>query len=197
MYFSTFTNNRSFSLLLLVLLAIKFLSVVSVDNNVIFEKLVCYEPAVDTMTVTKCEMRPIAPNVYRMNFSVRLHKPVNNIWTHAKIYQRYSVYQKIADQQEDYCGFFRNETRAPILQMLFDNYITLTHIRAVKMNFECPSTTNSFEISLNKFNMSHFVLPLLLAARYKVDFNVTRGRNGRSIGFGQIFFRMSDFRLWH
>lgn len=185
--------KRSFLWHLLALLANKFGTIVlTVDNNVIFERFVCGNPNTDAISLNACEMKPIAPNMYRMNLSVHIIQPLDNIWVYFVVYQRFSSYQKFVYQWEDVCGYFRNESKAPIFKVLFDN---LKRFSIGELNLQCP-IANDVVIAVNKFNMSHFVLPLLPAARYRVDLNITQGRNKRHIGFAQVYFRISDFRLW-
>lgn len=184
---------KHFLWLLRALLVVKFLAIVSsVDNNVIFEKIECAEPRPDAISVQKCEMRPIASNVFRMNLTLHFHKPLNNLWIHTIAYQRFSTYEKFVDLWENFCGYFRDPSKSPITKLLFNN---LKLIDFDEKYLACP-LANNLTMTYNKLNMSHFVLPLLPAARYKVDLSVAHDKNGRSIGFVQIFFRISDFRLW-
>lgn len=186
-------DTRGHLRLVVVLLLLFILPTFAVDNNVLFDHIECVVNK-DFISEYKCEMRPVAPNVFKMNGTVVLKRPFDNIWVHFQAYYRYSHYQKFIDHWEDVCDFFKSINKAPMLKMLFDTFLH----NKVHFNFElqCPVKGTAIVYHPNA-NMSHFTLPLIPAGRYRVDLNITKGKNGIQFVFAQIHFKISDLRVWH
>lgn len=127
----------------------------AIDNNVIFERVACYESNSDLIASNICEMRPVAPNFYRTNITAQFKKPLGNLWAYTALHYRYSTYQRIAHQWEDICFFLRHSTHAPVQKILFDN---LKALGTLKYTPQCPMTTFSF--TQERLNVSHYVMPL-------------------------------------
>lgn len=81
-------------------------------------------------------MRPVAPNVFKINGTFALTEPLDNLWVRFQTFYRYSHYQKFVDIWEDGCGLFGNKTEARVLKVLLDSFID----NNVQFNFElqCP-----------------------------------------------------------
>ena len=127
-----------------------------------------------------------------MNVLIQIEKPEKNIWVHTTAYHRYATYQKFAHQAEDLCRYFSDHKSAPVLNILMDNFKKLGTLDIASA---CP--LSRFSLRSEKLNASHFVAPLLPAGRYRFDLNLTFGKNGISYFDVKIYFRISDFRLWH
>lgn len=149
-----------------------------------------------TLEPVECEANKdyIAPNVYKMNGTVVLREPLDNIWVHFKAFYRYARYQKFADHREDLCAFFKHLNRAPILKVVYDAFL----LNKVQLNFklQCP-LKETLRIIHPRANMSHFFVPLVPAGRYRIDINITQGKIGIQIISEQLFFKISDLRIWH
>lgn len=180
------------SLAVLCMSAICSVKAAAIENNIIFERIECDEPNHDFISQFKCEMRPVAPNVYRTNFTVHLRKPTANIWVYTSLHYRYSTYQRIAHQWEDLCYYLRHGTHAPVLKVMHEN---LKAMGTLIYTSQCPMT--EFIFTQERFNASLFVIPLVPSGRYRIDLNVTQGKNGRYIHFRKFYFHISDFRVWH
>lgn len=163
------------------------------ENNILFERVECNVNS-KYISEYKCEMRPVAPNVFKINGTFALTEPINNLWVHFQTFYRYSHYQKFADVWEDGCGFLRNMNEARVLKAIFDSINS--HNLQINFELQCP-----FKGVLKAYhphaNISHFWAPLLPAGRYRIDANATKGKNGVQIVFGQIYFTISDLRIWH
>lgn len=171
---------------------IEIASVDNVKNHAILEKVVCDETNYELVSEMNCFVRPVAPNVHRVNITFHFIKPLDNLWTHFTVYYRYSTYQRLVHQMEDICVPNHNESKTSIMNVFLRNFAILGELTFVH---KCPMQLMMF--TSERMNMSHFVFPLMPAGRYRVDFNLTKGaRNGRHIFFVQLFFKISDFRLW-
>lgn len=178
----------------LLIIVYKLDNIVSIENNMILERIECEEPNHDLISELRCEMRPVASNVFKVNLTLQMRKPLNNIWIRTTLYHRYSTYQKFGEQEENVCSFLSNihdQNKTTVLKMVFDN---LKYFTNLTRNLKCPMS--AFVFTSSGFNVSHYVVPLLPAARYRVDSNITLGRNGRYIASSKAFFRISDFRIW-
>lgn len=186
-----------FSMLLLSFAAHIFAShtkAKAAENNFQFERFECAEPNPEFLSQLKCEIKPIARNVLKANITIGLKQVLkSDIWVHTMVYYRYNTYKKLVDLSEELCGFLRGVNKSPILNMMMENYNEMD----VHLNFklQCPFSGNLI-LTHDGLNSSQISLPLIAAGRFRVDFNFTKGKNGIYLGFSQLYFSISDLRVF-
>lgn len=163
------------------------------ENNIFLEKAVCDEVNNEFIAELKCISQPIAPNVFKTNITIHLKKPcLDNFWLHSTLYYRYSTYQHFIHQTENICTPNQIARKLSLLNIVTTNFQKLGNLT---FNHKCPFKLLMF--TADGFNVSHFIMPLMPAGRYRFDMNVTKAeKNGQHMFLMQYSFRISDYRKW-
>lgn len=165
-----------------------------IPNNFQFERFECPAPNPEYLSELKCEMKYIARNVMKVNITIGLKKELrNNIWLRTMVYYRFNTYKKLVDLSEEICEFLSGVNKAPLLNMMMENYYQMD----LHINFKllCPFSGTLIGTH-DGLNVSQITLPLIAAGRWRVDFNFTKGKNGIYLGSSQLYFSISDLRVF-
>lgn len=165
-------------------------------NNILFEKL---ESEFYNRNVVYDEpplIRPIAPNVFKMNLTMVTKRIFNEVWLQMVFFYKYNTYQKfpIATKAE-LCGVLNGTIANPVGQIFLENFLKLEKDLKLSFKLQCP-LTGTLSFTAEHFNFSHFTLPLLPAGRYRIDIQAFSTKNGPSLFLAQMYFRISDLRVW-
>lgn len=167
-----------------------------IPNNVIFEKI-DYQVYNKTLVIEdKFFIKPVAPNIYRVNGSFTLTRPVYECWIRLILNYKYNAYQKyLIDQSGELCSLLNFTTSNPVAQLALDNFLLMQ--KDIEMNFklECPIKGHIWAASAG-FNMSKLTIPLLQSGRYRLDVAASPHERGPVYAGGQLYFRISDYRVW-
>lgn len=145
-------------------------------------------------------VKAIARNVFLFNVTVKLSRPWTNVWAHYDMYykSKYSqTYQQyLINVWEHWCDYFAGrKAKVPMTEMFFKG------VKAVGLHanfkFECPFPNATLTFSHERANLSNFIMPLLAAGRYRVDVTFAGRKSGQLYKKYQIYFEISDFRVWN
>lgn len=140
------------------------------------------------------ELKPIAPNVFKLNVTIKLAKPINSLWAEFTLYYKYKTYQRyLVHLKEDICAFLEGSETFPIVKLLIESILRLD----VQFNvpLKCPFP-DLFIATSDAYNMSAFNSPLMPAGRYRLDTAFTIEKNGRTEFIIEEYFSISDLRVW-
>lgn len=163
-------------------------------NNILFERIETRIMNPEVMSYFVFEMKPIAPNVYRMNATVITTRPLQTFWVRYVLYRKSTTYTKyLIDLWEDACAFLGPSYMAPLSKIVLDNFMA----NGLHFNFplRCP-LNGSMSIIHDRINISHLVTPLVAAGRYRLDMTTAEGKGRNLIAFAQIYGSVSDLRVW-
>lgn len=169
----------------------------TIPNNVIFEKLT-YEIFNKTLVKDAVfKWKKIAYNVVTLNASTIFTEPFKDIWMHGQLYYKYREYQKyLIDIWLDYCSIVKAPDTHPAAQKIWD--IWLSYRDSIELNFDiqCPLSGKLTIRSIRSLNVSHLVIPLMQAGRYRADLKFSTRQNGPIVGVLHLYFAISDLRVW-
>lgn len=162
------------------------------ENNIIFERLEYHIHNKKLIRENWVLVKPIAPNVINLNISVTVTQQINYGWLRTTFYHKYNTYKKfLIDVSFEACGFLDGTVGNPVGQVLLNNFV---HI---ERNFELRCPFEGLLIAGNDhLNVSKITLPLLPAGRYRIDLFGSTAKNGPLIGIAQVYFQISDLRVW-
>lgn len=167
-------------------------------NNNIFEK---YDYEVFNKTLMKdlwIFMRPIAPNVYKVNASFEITDPINEIWYQYQLFRKYNTYQKfLIDMNMEMCGIFNKTSSNPLASVLLENNKRIEQMDGFYTNIkpQCPFYGH-YELWHTGFNSSLYSFPLVPSGQYRVDVTTRRTKDGPKIMKMRFFGHVSDLRVW-
>lgn len=175
-----------------------------IENNIIFEKLEYKMYDENLVKMNYYEFKSIAHNVLRVNGSLTILKPFDEIWIRGVLYYKYTLYQKfLVDVEIELCHLLRNENLLfafPFFKLATDNFMPLFEDildSDLDMDFEvkCPfnGTVSAY---LPHLNVSKIVVPLLPAGRFRLDMYYKQRKDGPLVVKSQHFFQISDLRVW-
>lgn len=165
-------------------------------NNILFEKVVVDILDHNWLSYMNGEARPIARNVFKVNFTAVFKKPLTTAWCRLVLYYKSSsnVYRKyLVDVWEDACELFRGSKTAPVSRYILDTL--LKGNISINVPLRCPFS-GTFTMAHPRFNITTTNLPLMNAGRYRLDVFVVTRKGGNPIGVIQFFGSISDIRVW-
>lgn len=187
-------NKFIFLGILLIFAADLLINVVTNPNNFLFERFECDEPNPKFLSELKCEMKTIARNVLKINVTLAFTSEAqNNLWLRTTVYYCLNTYGKFFDLTENVCGYFNGGNKAPIFKLIIDNLLALKTEFNFKLQCPLPKT---LEITNAAMNLSQFLLPIIPAGRYRFEFTFTKGKNGPTLLFAQLYVSVSDVRAF-
>lgn len=166
------------------------------DNKVLFEKVEVPVMDKELMPMFYFNMRPIAPNVFKMNLTVDLTQPLNKTWVGIVLYYKYNTYQKyLIDIWDEGCKYLNAGTHSPLADVLIFNALKFDF----KFNFElrCPAVSGKYSVTHEHLNVSQATIPLLSSGRYRAEMWVAQSKGGRPFAVVKAYFSISDIRIWH
>lgn len=167
-------------------------------NNVQFEKF-DYEIVNSTwIDVHFMDFRPIKRNIVKINCSITLTQPVNQMFLHIFLYYKYNTYQKfLIHQIGEICAFSRGEYLNPLGKIFHDNFIKPMAGGGFELSYklQCPYY-GDLNIYHGGVNLTQLTFPLLPAGRYRFDVYFTATRNGPIHFKYFVYFAISDIRVW-
>lgn len=170
-------------------------------NNVILERVEFENFNKSLIKLHVFIVRPITWNVFKINVSVTLTDPVNELWAHGILFRKYNTYKKfLIDITFDVCGFFNGTASNPVAQYIMENYLRLKENFKMNFNLQCPFS-GAISVISDHFNSSELVIPLLSAGRYRWDVYglappLKKGLNSQKYFVVRFFFEISDLRVW-
>lgn len=188
-------------LILLIALSCAYVDSKEIDNNVIFEKFEYQIFNHSLVKVNYLEIKPVGHNVLRANGSYSILQPLNDVWLRGTLYYKYVRYQKfLVNLEFNVCDLFANMFNMPFTKLIIDNLVALyDDISELEFDLDyelkCPlnGTASAYH---PHFNMSKIVLPLLPAGRYRADYIYRTHKYGKPVALLQLFFQISDLRVW-
>lgn len=140
------------------------------------------------------EMRPIAPNVYKLNATVVTTRPLKTFWAHYVLHRKTTTYHKyLIDLWEDICAVLGSSIMAPMSKILLDNFMA----NGLHFSFplHCPFN-GSLTVSHVRWNFSEVNIPLMAAGRYRLDITTAEGKERNLLTCIQVYGSVSDLRVW-
>ena len=138
-----------------------------------------------------CNFRPVARNTIKVDIEVLLKESVDNVQIHFDLYYRYNI---PIDRYVDLCQYLKDKdaSKAPLMRFLMENIGKYS-----SMNHTCPYGSVIFW-KADHFNFDNFKFtPLLPSGRFRLDIEFFNNSRLNLIAFAQIYFKISDHRLWH
>lgn len=194
-------NVQTFCIVLLVLIATVVVvhsksrrPVTEPKNNVIFEKFEYKVINTTLIDVHYVDFRPIQRNIIKINCSLTLTVPIDQLFLHITLYYKYNTYQKyLIHQIGELCAFSRGEYLNPLGRLFRENIMEME----MKFDFmmQCPYY-GTLQIFHGGVNFSQVNFPLLQAGRYRFDVAFTPTRYGPIYAKYSVYFAISDIRVW-
>lgn len=163
-------------------------------NNILFERFEFQIVNQSAFKYYDVQMKTIAPNILKYNLTGIYYHEVTELWMHFILYYKYKTYQKfLIDLWENVCESLNSKLLAPVFKLALDNIREL----GVHINFKwkCP-----FPLRINIYhpglNMSHAVVPLLPAGRYRFNVSFALQRGKSEYLDVQVYFAISDLRVF-
>lgn len=148
---------------------------VDIDNNVLFERVECEEPNHEFVSEFICEMKPIAPNVFKIHALFQTRTPLKKVWVQSTLYHRYSTYQRFVHLWENLCEPQLKGKTASKFNIIVDN---LSKLGNLTYDYKCPFTGIGY--TNERLNMSQFIIPLAPAGRYRLDLELSLEKDGKT-----------------
>lgn len=169
----------------------------SIPNNIIFEKM---EYQILNKTLIKngvVKWKKVRYNTVVFNASMTLTEPLNEIWVHSVLYYKYRQYQKyLIDIWVEYCRSIADPSSHPIINIVLNNFFALREHFFINFDLKCPLSGEIEFRTIRSFNVSKIIIPLMQAGRYRANFYYTLHQNGPVYAAGQVYFSISDIRVW-
>lgn len=140
----------------------------------------------------ECDLRLLSRDRFYLHIHCHLIRPLKSINLHGVLNYRYNTYQKfLIDRWEDVCGYFADNKSSLLINLfmqIISNYTSFNHT--------CPFTEDLFVLMTNYSMNEIIVKPLLPAGQFRMDINFTEGERKKSILGLQVYFKVSDYRIW-
>lgn len=157
-----------------------------------YEKMLC-DVNPKYISSHSCLVRPVARETFSVQSRAHLIRPINEIQANVRLYYRYNTYQKfLIDRWEDVCGYLSGKKPSLMIDVVSDYFYKYSN-----MNHTCPFEGDIIYKCDRISSKDLLIRPLLPAGRFHFDTNFTHGKNREFIGNVQIFFSVSDHRVWH
>lgn len=172
-------------------------------NNIFFEKI--EYRILDRSVISKdwIDIRPIAPNVYRVNATVEVAQTINESWASVTLYYKYTTYQKfLISFKHEGCSLLNalldDNSTSPFKKIILDNTAQFIWDFGYETNFQykCPVEPDELYAWHEGINVSRFSLPLMPAGRYRVNMFGYTSEHALPYVSGELYFRISDLRIW-
>lgn len=123
-----------------------------------------------------------------------LIREVHRTNVHIEMYYRYATYHKfMIDIWEDFCAYLEclEPSKARVLNVIHKNIRNYTNVIHA-----CPYKGIIY-VKADRYPFNTFLFDTLLpSGRYRIDLNFTNGFKKETFFFAQIYFSISDLRLW-
>lgn len=164
------------------------------ENNILFEKVESQIIDKKICSFYIAEFRPIGHNLYKFNTTMTLVHPIDDVEVHFELYHKYNRYEKfLINLWEDGCLHGSGTFTSPMDKLIMDNIKRLGF--EMTSDMRCP-LHGTLSTTVDRFNASHLVIPLLPAGRYRLDFTFTEGKKRNVYVAVQGYFTVSDLRVW-
>lgn len=145
------------------------------------------------MDIRQCYAKPIARNTFNINVTGVFHQ---TIMPRVKFVLnfRYNTFEKyMIDRWENPCVFFDGTGNAEVFTILYENFQNLVSLHA------CPYRRNeTFTIVADRFEVDNYRTETLLpAGHYRLDIQIASSDDRIFVMLLEIFFEISDHRVWH
>lgn len=164
-------------------------------NNILFERHVFELFDKKLFSLFYTEFRPVARNVLRVNITTVLTGALTDFWGRGTLYKKYNTYQKyLIDVRDDFCEFFKlGDSTKPLTKILLDNFGRLLHF---DYQFHCPFGPGLLTGWSKGVNFSDINVPLMPAGRYRFDLLFTKKDERHKYFKFEMYFAISDIRVW-
>lgn len=161
-------------------------------NNIIFERIEFVKLNKSLFHENLVFVRSVAPNVLKVNISVTINQPINKIWIRTIFNRKQNTYNKfLIDVAFELCGLLDGTLGNPMGEIMVNNFALFDRNFELKCPFKGTLIAGS-----EHFNASYINFPLLPAGRYRVDIVLSLVKTGPIFGTIQIYFQVSDLRVW-
>lgn len=169
----------------------------NIPNNLILERIEVKILNDTNMKNGTLKWKKVAYNVARGNFTVFISKSLNEFWIHCVLYYKYRQYQQyLIDVWVEYCRTVRNPDANPIGNLTWNLFLKFRDQLELNFDIYCPLYGNYTIKTIQSINVSHIVIPLLQAGRYRLDITTSERQDGPSAALARIYFSVSDLRVW-
>lgn len=172
-------------------------------NNLFFEKF--KYTVLDRSLIPKdwIDIRPIAPNVYRLNTTITVAQTLNELWYSGVLYYKYNTYQKyLIGFKYEMCALMDaildGNDANPYTKIIMDNTAQFMwdSDMETKLQYKCPIEPGELYVRHKSLNASRFSLPLMQAGRYRLNLFTQTSEHASPFMSGELYFRISDLRVW-
>lgn len=126
---------------------------------------------------------------------MRLRQELKDIQLHFETMYRYTAWRKYPiERWENLCDYLKGNGNQILTKILYSNIANLTNV-----NHTCPYKANdTMEFITERFSGDLFELNYLLpAGNYRMNQTYVEGVERHLVFRFEIYFAISDHRLWH
>lgn len=140
------------------------------------------------------DWRLVARNTITMNITFhQLRKTFQNGDVHVVLYRRYMRWQKyLVDVWENLCDVLDPHKFTPVMDIFYSNFKQFTNLR-----HPCPYRINeTVYVYCDRVFFGNLSTPLIQSGSYRSDITLTDGKERHPILCVQMYFDISDHRVW-
>lgn len=121
-------------------------------------------------------------------------RPVDDLKVQFELYYKYNRYERfLINVWEDGCLKGNDTYTSPMNKLIMEN---IKRLRVkLSSDMRCPMH-GTLSSTMDRINGSHLVIPLLPAGRFRTDFTFTEGKQQNVYATVQLYFAISDLRVW-